>query len=65
MNTLAYFQDVPKVSGRKSELGLLPKQPGMLNSLGQLLRCVLCIVTVSIVFLPAHHPGVRGVLKPA
>ena len=53
-NTPAYSQDVPKLSGAKPEPGLLPKQPGMFNSLGQLQGYVLCVVTVSMVQLPAH-----------
>lgn len=39
-NTLGCSQDVPKLSGAKPEAGLLLKEPGKFNSLGQLLGCI-------------------------
>lgn len=61
-NALACSEDAPKPSGAKPEPGLLPRQPGMFNSLGQLLGCILRVVIVSMAQLPAHPPRCRDVL---
>jgi len=53
-NTLSYSEEASKPSNVRPAPGLLPKWPGMFNSLGQLLGCILHVVAVSITQLPAH-----------